>query len=182
MTGQNNLERFNEIYENTYQSVLKYVVCKCANLADVNDIVQEVYIEVYKKIITHHKIKHTNAYIIGIARHKVYQYYGYLYRFKTISLFGKEKDEIELIDKLEDETDIEQLVYDKCDLESVWSYLNTKSTNIQRIFFLYYNSELTIKEIADTLHVGESYVKNCLYRTLKELKRFMEKESDINDK
>lgn len=100
-------------------------------------------------------------------------------------MFGKEKDEIELIDKLEDETDIEQLVYDKCDLESVWSYLNTKSTNIQKIFFLYYNyynSELTIKEIAETLHVGESYVKNCLYRTLKELKRFMEKESDINDK
>ena len=103
MTGQNNLERFNEIYENTYQSVLKYIVCKCENLADVNDIVQEVYIEVYKKIITHHKIKHTNAYIIGIARHKIYQYYGYLYRFKTISLFGKEKDEIELIDKLEDD-------------------------------------------------------------------------------
>ena len=92
MTGQNNLERFNEIYENTYQSVLKYVVCKCANLSDVNDIVQEVYIEVYKKI-----------------------------------------------------------------------------------------SELTIKEIAGTLRVGESYVKNCLYRTLKELQRFMEKESDIND-
>lgn len=38
MSHQANLEKFNEIYNNTYQNVLCYVVCKCANLADVNDI------------------------------------------------------------------------------------------------------------------------------------------------
>ena len=74
MANQSNLEKFNEIYDNTYQSVLHYVVCKCANLSDVNDIVQEVYIEAYKKIIIKHKIKNTKAYVIGIAKHKIYQY------------------------------------------------------------------------------------------------------------
>lgn len=178
MANQSNLEKFNEIYENTYQSVLHYVVCKCANLSDVNDIVQEVYIEVYKKIITKHKIKNTKAYVIGIAKHKIYQYYGYLYKFKTISLFSKEKNDIELIDKIVDETDIKQLVFNKCDLEAAWNYLKTKSSNIQKIFYLYYHAQLTIKEIAHTLSVKESYVKNCLYRTLNELKQLMEKESD----
>lgn len=182
MSHQANLEKFNEIYNNTYQNVLCYVVCKCANLADVNDIVQEVYIEIYKKIITKHTINNTDAYVIGIAKHKIYQYYGYLYKFKTISLFSRKKEDMELIDQLADETDIEQIVLNKCDLETVWEYLNTKSDKIQKIFYLYYHAQLTIKEISQKLNVGESYIKNCLYRTLKELKKMMEKDSDSDDK
>lgn len=182
MTGQTNLEQFQQIYDHTYQNLLNFVVCKCANMADVNDIIQEVYIEVYKKIITKHPIKNIDAYVIGIAKHKLNQYYGYLYRFKTISLFSKNKHDRELIDQLSDEIDIEQLVLTKCDSETAWSFLITKPIHIQRIFYLYYYAQFTIKEISQTLRVGESYIKNCLYRTLKELKTLMEKESDFNDK
>ena len=45
MIDQISLEKFNEIYDKTYNNVLKFVVCKCSNIDDVNDIVQEIYIE-----------------------------------------------------------------------------------------------------------------------------------------
>ena len=43
MTSQSNLKRFNAIYDETYSDVLKYVIIKCYNINDANDIIQEVY-------------------------------------------------------------------------------------------------------------------------------------------
>jgi len=39
---------------------------------------------------------------------------------------------------------------------------------------LYFYFEMTHKEIAEELNVNESYVKNCLYRTLKEIRKEMD--------
>ena len=49
MSTQKILKEFEIIYKNTYNKILKYVICKCSNLDDVNDIIQETYIEFYKK-------------------------------------------------------------------------------------------------------------------------------------
>ena len=48
MGTQKELEKFEEIYKKTYDVTLKYIICKCSNLEDVNDIIQEIYIELYK--------------------------------------------------------------------------------------------------------------------------------------
>ena len=53
--------------------------------------------------------------------------------------------------------------------------LKKKRIEIQRIFYLYYNMDFTIKELAMELNLSESYIKNCLYRTLKELQKYMGK-------
>ena len=41
------LNEFNEVYDKTYDAVVKYVVCKCNNIDDVNDIIQDIYIALY---------------------------------------------------------------------------------------------------------------------------------------
>ena len=45
MINQINLEKFEELYNQTYQKLLKYIVCHCSNIDDVNDIIQETYLE-----------------------------------------------------------------------------------------------------------------------------------------
>ena len=42
---------------------------------------------------------------------------------------------------------------------------------LAKIMYLYYYEDFTIKQIADTLNLTESNVKNYIYRTLKELRR-----------
>lgn len=37
------LNKFNEIYSNTYKNTLRYVLLHCNNLDDVSDIVQDTY-------------------------------------------------------------------------------------------------------------------------------------------
>lgn len=60
---------------------------------------------------------------------------------------------------------------DKFDTELVWKYLKKKNNNIAKIIYLYYYEDFTIKEIANSLNLTESNVKNYIYRTLKELRR-----------
>lgn len=37
-----------KIYKETYSKVLKFAVIKCRNLDDVNDIIQDTYLELLK--------------------------------------------------------------------------------------------------------------------------------------
>ena len=57
-----------------------------------------------------------------------------------------------------------------------------KKMIIQRIFYLYYELDSKIKDISRELDISESYTKNCLYRTLKELKSLLNVRGDDNVK
>ena len=71
------------------------------------------------------------------------------------------------------------LIVNKNEWEKIWLYIKNKSNqNIPKIFYLYYNLDLTIKQISKELDLSESYVKNILYRTLKELYSKFNKECD----
>lgn len=49
MASQETLKIFDELYYETYQDILKYVVCNCSNIDNVKDIVQNIYLEVLKR-------------------------------------------------------------------------------------------------------------------------------------
>ena len=123
-------------------------------------------------------------FVIGIynnlvtARNKVKKHYTLLYKLKTVSLFSSISEEIELIDTIKSDVDIEKIIIDTDNTEKIWNYLKSKKIIIQKIFYLYYELDLTIKEISKELNIGESYTKNCLYRTLKELQKFLGKDYD----
>ncbi len=178
MIDQISLEKFNEIFDKTYNNVLKFVVCKCSNMDDVNDIVQEIYIELYKKLMKANDIQNIDSYILGIAKNKINKHYGLLYKFKMLSLNSHDVKEQEIIENIPSDIDVEDITIKAMDLEIVWKELRNKKLIVQKIFYLYYNLDFTIKEIARELSLGESYIKNCLYRTLKELQKFMRKDGE----
>lgn len=178
MVDQLYLKQFNKIYDKTYRYVLKYVVCRCSNMEDVNDIVQETYLEVYNAIIKKKDINDFERYVIGIAKNKIKKHYSLLYRIKTISMFSTNDDDMDLLDTIKSDIDIEKIVIKSSDIELIWKYLKSKKMIIQRIFYLYYELDLKIKDISKELEVSESYTKNCLYRTLKELQELLGKDCD----
>ena len=178
MINQLYLKQFNKIYEETYNQTLKFIVCKCSNMDDINDIIQETYLDLYNSIVKEKEIEDYKKYVLGIANNKIRKYYSLLYRIKTISIFSIQEKEHELIDNIKSDTDIEKIIIKTSDLELIWNYLKTKRIIIQKIFYLYYELDLKIKDISKELKVNESYIKNCLYRTLKELQEFLGKDCD----
>lgn len=171
MASQLNLEKFNDIYDKTYSDVMRYVIVKCHNINDANDIIQDVYFEFWK-ILNKKEVVETNikSFLIGIAINKIKKHYSLIQRFKTISFFDKKCNDIELIDNIKSDVDIENLVIKNDDWNSVWKYLkNKKNQDIPKVFYLYYKLGLSLKEIASLLDKSESYIKNLIYRTLDEL-------------
>lgn len=158
MIGQKALDKFDVVYNESYKDISRYVVLNANNIGDVKDILQNIYLEVYKNI---DKVSDKN-YVFGIAKNVLKKYY----RFKFLR-----KDDTEITDNIKSNINLEKTVMDKFDTELVWKYLKKKNNNIAKIIYLYYYEDFTIKEIANSLNLTESNVKNYIYRTLKELRR-----------
>ncbi len=171
MTSRLNLYKFNEIYDKTYLDLLKYVVIKCHNINDTNDIMQEIYLEFWK-ILSKKEVSDINikSYLIGIANNKIKKHYTFLQKVKIISLFETNDKDQELIETLEDGMNINEIIIQADNWDTIWKYIKSKKNqDIPKVFYLYYKLELSIKEISKELQRSESYIKHLIYRTLKEL-------------
>lgn len=157
MINQETLDVFNKLYDETYNDVSKYIVLNCSNIDDVADIIQNVYVAVYKRLCKNKDI--TKTYIIGIAKNKIRDYYRFNYKAKHVSLFST-KEELSLIDSIPSDIDIEKSMSIKYDTQLVWDYLKSKNVIISKIFYLYFKLELTLKEISEELDISISNVKH----------------------
>lgn len=172
------MKQFEEIYQATYDRTLKYIICKCNNLEDVNDLIQETYVELYRNIQKGKiKIENIEAYIIGIAHNRIKRYYGKKQKNKVITIPFKE-EKAEANDKWTSDIDLEKDIVTKENVEKVWEYLKNKDMLTAKIFYLHYVIDNKIADISKELEISESKVKNHLYRTLKELKDVFGKEDE----
>lgn len=121
MIDQETLDTFDKLYYDTYQDVLKYVVVNCSNIEDLKDIVQNVYLEVLKKLDSKN-IQLNKLYIIGIAKNKLKDYYRFNYKAKIVSLFSSIKDDKDnnLIDTIATDINIERIVIKNQDIKFIW--------------------------------------------------------------
>ena len=74
-------------------------MCKCSNIEDVNDLLQETYVELYKTIKRKKYIilENYQNYIIGIAKNIIQKHYGLLYKLKIFSIWNnKDGEEYEM--------------------------------------------------------------------------------------
>lgn len=167
MSTQIKLKNFEEIYQQTYQETLKYIISHCHNLQDVNDLIQETYVEFYKKLKRHNQIEveGQQAFLIGIAKNIMKKYYRFHYQKQSKIV------QLEEIKELDEKIDLELQFITKENVEQIWRILEKKDVKIAKIFYLYYGLDMKIKEIAGKLNLTESAVKNYLYRTINELRR-----------
>ena len=169
MASESNLKKFDKIYDETYSDILKYIIIKCHDINDANDLIQEVYLEFWR-ILNKKEIEFSNikSFLIGIAINKIKKHYTIVQRIKSILVSNK--SEYNELEKVKSNVDIENLIIKKDDWDNVWNYVKLKKNkDVARIFYLYYVLELSIKDISRELNVTESYVKNIIYRTIKEL-------------
>ncbi len=165
---------FNKIYESTANKALAYISAKCGNPDDVGDILQETYMELYSVMLDKGCgfIDNEEAFVIDIAKKKIYKHYTALERKKadlSLTMLTNDNGEVNL-DIAPEEFDIDDSLCTKELVEEISETLKTKSKEIRKIFFMRFSLDLPINEIAQLLGTNESNVKNKLYRTIKELR------------
>ena len=167
-------EKFKEIYQTTYNNTLKFVIVRCNNIESVNDIIQDTYLELLK-IIKKKKVvevDNINNYVLGITNNIIKRHYHKKNKENIISYYQESEKEFEIIDSF----NLEEEIITKENVSEVWEYVRKKDLITSKIFYLYFALGLKISDIAKELEIGESNVKNKIYRTLKELKKYLGKE------
>lgn len=169
---------FDDIYTTTYKTTLKFFVLRCNKIEDINDLLQDTYLEIFKQIRKKkiQDIEDIQAYIIGIAKNVLRKYYQN--KSNTSSL------QVEYIEEiiLDSDIDIELQFITKDNVEKIWNYVKNKNILIAKIFYCYYYLDMKLNDIAKELQLNESTAKTYLYRTLKELKKVFYEEVAKNEK
>lgn len=180
MSSQITRKDFEEIYEKTYSKALKLAIIKCKNIDDINDIIQDTYFELLKilkkkKIL---EIEDVEKYILGIENNIIKRHYHKKKKDNIITYY-QEQDNLEK--EIEDIFDLEVNMINKNNVEKVWNYLKQKDILTTKIFYLYFALGMKISEISKELDIGSSNVKNRIYRTLKEIKKYLGEDVIKND-
>lgn len=164
---------FTKLYEETYDAVLRYIVCRCASPSDISDLVQNTYLALYQRMRRPGEtVREPRRYIMRIAHHELCRHYGVVGMLRNclpvFSPHGGEEDfasiELALLDEAADPDD-------RVLCDEIWETLAQGDLLTFRIFTLYFSQDCGLKEIAQILHVNENTVKSRLYRTLAKLKK-----------
>ncbi|MEG0772816.1 sigma-70 family RNA polymerase sigma factor [Clostridium sp.] len=177
MVNNELINSFNKLYDETYLNVLRLVTLKCSNTADVSDIVQEVFTEAYKVMIKKgpNYIDNPQGFILRLTKTKIYKHYTLIEKLKKIIPIlssNETHEEINIVDLQVDlnQQNIEEALINKHTIDEIWRFISLNPQDVQKIFFLYYYCDMSLKEIAKELKISESNVKHKLYRSLEKIR------------
>ena len=178
MSNPSAASRFDAIYNSTHKAVLILVTSKCRRTADIGDIFQDTYMELYQVLDKRGAdyINNDMAFVLRLAKQKIAKYYSLQERMRIFVSLNASKDGDESADISDFQADsflTEDFVVNQALLEEARCFVQSRPEIVQKVFYLFYDMGLTISEVAEALSIGESNVKNKLYRTLKELRELL---------
>ena len=162
-------QSFEQIYDRTYTDIYKYILLKVSPKETAEDILQNTYLELYRKMLSGETIFRPKHFLLTVAKRRLADHY----RSAT--------DEESLDDNIAivDESALEALENDDSFLyEDIMQSLERSDTTAYRIFYLHYGCGHTLKKTAKLLGMTESTVKSKMYRTLRKLKKQLTEEED----
>lgn len=167
MTGQSPAAAFHALYEATRRSVLIYLTARCADPADAADLFQETYAEVYRVLCRRGPkyVEHGEAFVKKLAKQQLHKHYR---RRKVRDLVSLDALETGVAAEPED---LDEALVTADLLARAREALGKEDAVTRKIFLLHFSLGLTLGETAEALEVGESFVKNRLYRTVARLRR-----------
>ncbi len=160
---------FNKIYQSTYPALVRYIFFKVENISDMEDIVQNVYVDYYLEVLRKGKsIENPEAYLIKMANHKCAAFFSKENRVITLD------EEDEWTQNIPDETDTALDAIQHATLEEIWATVAVLPKLDQRILIARFRFELTFPEIAEEFNMEETKIKARFYRALEKVRKILD--------
>lgn len=165
---------FESIYKNTNQKILSYIIARCGNIADVSDLFQDTYLEfammIRKRGISY--FQEPEAFVMQLAKSRIHKFYRFKKKNKTISISDFTQEDV--AEEFFEEQFIEEDYVKKETLEKAKNIIESLDITTQKILYLHFFADQTIKEISLLLEIKESTIKSRMYRALRFVKEEME--------
>ena len=170
---------FSRVYNETKLSLWARLRAKTPTPADAEDLLQETYLSFVRilKEKGEDGIENPAALLNTIADRRLADFYSKRGGAPTVSIDEEIGETLTLADVLVADVEVEPAVLTAVTASEVRASLSKKDETTQKIFDLYFLADQPLDTIADALGVKLSFVKNRLYRTLKELRKLYGKGS-----
>ncbi len=167
---------FNTVYDQTISAVTRFVISKCGNILDAEDILQNIYARFFQRISKkgHADIENAEAFIISIAKFECKSFYTGQKKHSVTESFSDYSDEQMIMIETEmskSQKNLEDVLCDEMLAREIFEDIANTDEVTGKIFYLYFVCDMRLNDIADELNMNLSAVKNKLYRTIERQKK-----------
>lgn len=166
---------FDDVLENYYKYIFRFVVKQVNNVEDAKDLTQEIFIKAYNNYKRYNAKKGSvKTWLFAIANNHIINYWK--------SSYIRKRSQMELdIDRISSNIDILESIIQDEDIKLILFIMNKKlnKRNI-KIMNLYFFSNLKPREIAEVLNMNSKTVSNVISLSIRIIKD--ELEDNINGK
>lgn len=174
---------FDELYHKYHHDVFQFLFYMVRNKEHAEDLVQEVYIRVYKSYHRFEGKSSEKTWLFSIARNVAIDFFRKQkgWKEKLLNKFDLSANQIK------DEYSVpEEIAVQKDEIKLIYNCLDYCTIDQRTVIILRYFHDLSIVETARALGWTESKVKTTQHRSLKVIKRqfelFSEKEGVYSEK
>lgn len=159
-----NKEAYDELYDKTIGDVYKTVHFLVENKSDVDDVVQEIYIQLYESLKRYDLDKPFRPWLIGLTMRQVQSYRRK--RWTRLRIVKKAEEQ-----KIPTEIDFSQDVVNKISNEELIRLIEKLPYKLKQVIVLRYLHEYSQEEVATILHIPVGTVKSRIHAALKKLRQ-----------
>lgn len=158
------MQSIEKIYQEYYTVVFKYLVCLTENRDIAEELTQETFYKMIKKIHTYKGNSKISVWLCEIAKNLWYDELRKR-KFKTVSY-----DELKDFDLSENKESIENDYINKEKIGETNNKINELDMLTKRVFYLRLNSDMSFKEIGQVLGKSETWARVTFYRGKQKVK------------
>ena len=162
-------ERFDQIYSETRDDLLRYLMLRTNAAPEAEDLFQEVYRRFSARLTRGVPILDLRRYLFSVAKKVLAGYYRTAAKRKE-----NEQPLPEDFDLISEDEPLDERLLQEERVDEVWRLLEREPEMNRRVFLLFYGCDQYQKQIASSLGMTEEAVRQRLYRTRGRIRDLLE--------
>ncbi|PEF40790.1 sigma-70 family RNA polymerase sigma factor [Bacillus wiedmannii] len=164
LTLSGNKEAYSKLYDKTIQEVYKTAHFLVEDKTDVDDVVQEIYIQLYESLRKYDSKKPFRPWLIGLAIKQIHSYRRKRWMRLRIIKKAEEQRKPEQIDFSND-------VVSKISNKKLIELIHKLPYKLKQVIILRYLHDYSQEEVAQILYIPIGTVKSRIHAALKKLRQ-----------
>ncbi|HDR7276009.1 MULTISPECIES: sigma-70 family RNA polymerase sigma factor [Bacillus] len=164
LTLSGNKEAYSELYDKTIQEVYKTAHFLIEDKTDVDDVVQEIYIQLYESLRKYDSEKPFRPWLIGLAIKQIHSYRRK--RWMRLRIIKKAEEQRKPV-----QIDFSNDVISKISNQKLIELIHKLPYKLKKVIILRYLHDYSQEEVAQILHIPIGTVKSRIHAALKKLRQ-----------
>lgn len=164
LTLSGNKEAYSELYDKTIQEVYKTAHFLIEDKTDVDDVVQEIYIQLYESLRKYDSEKPFRPWLIGLTIKQIHSYRRK--RWMRLRIIKKAEEQRKPV-----QIDFSNDVVSKISNKKLIELIHKLPYKLKQVIILRYLHDYSQEEVAEILHIPIGTVKSRIHAALKKLRQ-----------